>query len=282
MIPTLVATSAAPMKMLVAADSPRPTPSAIPPPSGSAKPSAPTSAAVAPTSASSDAFVSSPTQKRRKTTPSSANTSRVSVGSDEAEHGRAEHDAGEDLADDRRLAESLEELVAELGGEEDDEEVDERAGDGAVARGGEDHDSSLRAQHRDRELGARQHADEAVVVLDRQRPLLAVEEPLGRVGGARVQLERVRLAHVLGHRLVDDLLRPLDERVRIVRDEGRCAGGRRGSAGKSPRRRSTSVNRPTTRASASTTAIAGSRLSRSAAAASPKVAVLADRSRAQG
>ena len=80
-IPMLVATSAAPMKMLVVAGSPRPRPTPTPPARGSTNPSMPTRIAARPTSASSESFVSSPTQKSRKTTPSSAKTSSVSPGS---------------------------------------------------------------------------------------------------------------------------------------------------------------------------------------------------------
>ena len=88
-----------------------------------------------PTARISERRVSSPTQKRRKTTPSSEKTWSTSVGSTKAEYGRADHHPREDLADDRRLSDPLEELVAELGREQDDEEVGEDVVD---ARGGGD------------------------------------------------------------------------------------------------------------------------------------------------
>ena len=67
--------------------------------------------------------VSRPTQNSMNTTPSSANTSSISLGRDETEHGRARRrNAGEDLADERRLAESPEQLVADLRREQDHEQ----------------------------------------------------------------------------------------------------------------------------------------------------------------
>ena len=54
---------------------------------------------------------------------------------DPAEDRGADEDAAEDLADDRRLADPLEQLVAELGREQDEEEVGEDRG--GVGTGGE-------------------------------------------------------------------------------------------------------------------------------------------------
>ena len=96
---------------------------------GSTTPRTPTEIAVEPTARSSDSFVSRPTQNSRKTTPSSANTSSTSLGLDEAEDGGADEQAGEDLADERRLAQAPKQLVAELRGEQDDEEVRQDIGD---------------------------------------------------------------------------------------------------------------------------------------------------------
>ena len=136
-MPTLVADRAAPKNMAVSADSPSASPTASPPAKGIATPATPTRAAVPPTSRISWRRVSSPTQKRRKTTPSSENTSSTSVELYEAEHGRPDQDAGEDLSDDRRLTNSLEELVTELGRYEDDRQIGQRAG-GLAGRGDRD------------------------------------------------------------------------------------------------------------------------------------------------
>ena len=93
--------------------------------------------AVGPTSRRSDSFVSRPTQNSRKTTPSSANTSSTSPGSTRPKHGGADEHAGEDLADERRLAQAPEQLVAELGGEQHDEQVRQDVGDtGGCGDGG--------------------------------------------------------------------------------------------------------------------------------------------------
>ena len=51
---------------------------------------------------------------------------------DEAEHGRPDHDAGEDLADDRGLADALEQLVPELRREQHREQRRQRVGDAGV------------------------------------------------------------------------------------------------------------------------------------------------------
>ncbi len=80
-MPTLVATSAAPMNSDVPVVSPSAAPSPIPPAKGITTPSTPTDSAVGPTSRRSLSFVSRPTQKSRKTTPSSAKTSSTSPGS---------------------------------------------------------------------------------------------------------------------------------------------------------------------------------------------------------
>ena len=74
---------------------------------------------------------------------------------DEPEDGRPDEDAGEDLADDRRLVDPLEQLVAELRGEQDDEEVGQRAG--GVRRGGEG-EQQVRASPRWSLRGARDAA----------------------------------------------------------------------------------------------------------------------------
>ncbi len=54
---------------------------------------------------------------------------------DQPQHRRPDQEPAEDLADDRRLPDPLEDLVAELGGDEDEEEVSEDPSD--VAGGGE-------------------------------------------------------------------------------------------------------------------------------------------------
>ena len=98
---------------------------------GRTTPALPTASEVAPTSFISESRVSSPTQKSRKTTPSSEKTRSTSVTSTRPRTEGPIEDAAEDLADDRRLADPLEDLVAELGGEQDEEEVGEdRAGVG--------------------------------------------------------------------------------------------------------------------------------------------------------
>ncbi|HLE99811.1 MAG TPA: hypothetical protein VI540_07925 [Gaiellaceae bacterium] len=89
-----------------------------------------------PTSLRSSSLVSSPTQNSRNTAPSSANTSTVSPTS--TEQGGPHEDSGQDLADDGRLVDPLEELVADLRGQQDQEEVEDRLGD-ARRRRGEDH-----------------------------------------------------------------------------------------------------------------------------------------------
>ena len=57
---------------------------------------------------------------------------------DPAEQGGPHEDSGQDLADDGRLVDPLEELVADLRGQQDQEEVEDRLGD-ARRRRGEDH-----------------------------------------------------------------------------------------------------------------------------------------------
>ena len=79
-MPTLVATSAAPVKTTTAVFSPAPSPMPAPPTNGKTTPNTPTSAAARPTSRRSPIRVSSPTQKRRKTAPSSEKTSVVRQG----------------------------------------------------------------------------------------------------------------------------------------------------------------------------------------------------------
>ncbi len=85
-------------------------------------------------------MVSKPTQNSRKTTPSSANTSSTSLGCDEPEDRWADEQAGEDLADERRLAQAAKQLVAELRGEQDDEEVRQDIGE---TGGGGDRDGGF-------------------------------------------------------------------------------------------------------------------------------------------
>ena len=81
MIPTLVAASAAPRKIAASLLSPSASPVAVPAANGTITPATPVVAATRPTSRISCRRVSSPTQKRMKTTPSSANTSSTSPGS---------------------------------------------------------------------------------------------------------------------------------------------------------------------------------------------------------
>ena len=46
-----------------------------------------------------------------------------------AEHSRSHHDAGQDLADHRRLPQPLEDLVPDLRGEQQNEELTQHVGD---------------------------------------------------------------------------------------------------------------------------------------------------------
>ncbi len=135
-MPTLVAARAEPMNRLVSVLSPNTSPAAVPAANGTITPITPTRAAVPPTSRISESFVSRPTQKSRKTTPSSAKTSRRLAGLDEAEDRGPDHEAGEDLADQRRLVDPLEDLVADLGRDQDHREIGDDTGDGATRREG--------------------------------------------------------------------------------------------------------------------------------------------------
>jgi hypothetical protein len=85
------------------------------------------------------------------------------AGLDEAEHRGADDDAGQDLADDRRLPDPLEQLVPELGGQEHQEQVRERAGDRAC--GGE-----RRVDHCARNRSATERKKSARVMTPTTRP----------------------------------------------------------------------------------------------------------------
>ena len=78
-IPALVAASAAPRKTLVSVLSPSARPSPIPPRKGRTTPALPTVTAIRPTARISDSLVFRPTQKSRKTTPSSEKTRSTSL-----------------------------------------------------------------------------------------------------------------------------------------------------------------------------------------------------------
>ena len=129
-MPTLVATSAAPRNNDGRRRSRRaPTPSAMPPANGIATPSTPTESG-RPTDL---AQVRQPRleadPEQQEDDPELGEDLEHLARLDEPEDRRADEHAGEDLADDRRLAQAPEELVAELRREQDDEQIGEDRGD---------------------------------------------------------------------------------------------------------------------------------------------------------
>ena len=90
----------------------------------------PTAMAIGPTFSKSSMRTSRPTVKSRMTTPSSANTSAVTVTLREAQREGAHDEAAEQLTDDARLVDAPEDLLADLGGEEEDEQAEQRVREG--------------------------------------------------------------------------------------------------------------------------------------------------------
>ena len=120
---------------------------------------------------------------------------------DEPEHRRPDEDAREDLADDRRLVDPLEQLVAELRREQDDEDVGQRAG--GVGGGGE------------REQQVRGHRDGAYAARAARSGARRREEPggdgvdRGRAGPTTQSVSRLRTCDTVPTRSPDGSWMPI-------------------------------------------------------------------------
>ena len=133
-MPALVAASAAPRKTLVSVLSPSASPNPIPARKGRTTPALPTATATLPDRAHLREPRLQPDPEEQEDDAELGEDPQHLADLDQAQHRGPDQHPAEDLADDRRLPDPLEDLVAELGREQDEEEVGEDFG-GAVGGG---------------------------------------------------------------------------------------------------------------------------------------------------
>ena len=130
-MPTLVAVSAAPRKIAVSVSQPRPTPAPAPATNGTATPMTATSIEARPTrpelgEVHLHADLDEQQQHAELGEHAEADAA-LAAQLDEPEHGRADDDAGDDLAEHGRDADPLGALRGELGRDDDDEQVEQQS-----------------------------------------------------------------------------------------------------------------------------------------------------------